>query len=182
MNSKITGFLMFTIGAAVGSVVTWKLVKTKYERIAQEEIDSVKEVFSRRKNNTDESESEEHSFKEHEVKEYSDQVKKYGYTNNVKEGEPEMKDSPRIIPPEEFGNDGYDAITLNYYADGIIADDWDTIVIDPEESIGPNIESHFGEYEEDTVYVRNDEQKCDYEVCRDLRKFSEVVGTIDQLD
>lgn len=42
MNKKLFGAIMFAVGAAVGSAVTWKLVKTKYEQIAQEEIDSVK--------------------------------------------------------------------------------------------------------------------------------------------
>ena len=41
-------FLVFTAGAIFGSLVTWKLTKDKYARIAQEEIDSVKEVFARR--------------------------------------------------------------------------------------------------------------------------------------
>lgn len=38
---------MFTTGAALGSVVTWKLVKSKYEQISKEEIDSVKEEYGR---------------------------------------------------------------------------------------------------------------------------------------
>lgn len=45
MNKKIITAIAFTVGAAVGSAVTWKVVKTKYERIAQEEIDSVKEEY-----------------------------------------------------------------------------------------------------------------------------------------
>lgn len=46
MNSKITNVLMFAVGAAVGSAVTWKVVKTRYERIVQEEIESVKTAFN----------------------------------------------------------------------------------------------------------------------------------------
>ena len=46
MNSKITNVLMFAVGAAVGSAVTWKVVKTRYERIIQEEIESVKTAFN----------------------------------------------------------------------------------------------------------------------------------------
>ena len=34
--------MAFATGAIAGSVVTWCFVKKKYERIAQEEIDSVK--------------------------------------------------------------------------------------------------------------------------------------------
>ena len=46
MNSKITNVLMFAVGAAVGSAVTWKVVKTRYERLVQEEIESVKTAFN----------------------------------------------------------------------------------------------------------------------------------------
>ena len=41
-------FIVFAAGAAIGSVITWKVLKDKYEKLAQEEIDSVKEAFSRR--------------------------------------------------------------------------------------------------------------------------------------
>ena len=48
MKGTLSNFFLFATGALVGSVVTWKIVKTKYEQIAQEEIDSVKAVFARR--------------------------------------------------------------------------------------------------------------------------------------
>ena len=47
MNKTACNVILFAVGAAVGSAVTWKILKTKYERIAQEEIDSVKEEFHR---------------------------------------------------------------------------------------------------------------------------------------
>ena len=47
MNKKLFNVLVFAAGAAVGSLVTWKVVTTKYERIIQEEIDSVKETWAR---------------------------------------------------------------------------------------------------------------------------------------
>ena len=46
MNSKITNVLFFAAGAAIGSVATWKILKNRYERIVQEEIDSVKNAFN----------------------------------------------------------------------------------------------------------------------------------------
>ena len=54
MNSTLNKIVIFALGAAVGSLATWKFLKTKYERIAQEEIDSVKEVFARREMERDE--------------------------------------------------------------------------------------------------------------------------------
>ena len=47
MSKSMVNILIFAAGAAVGSLATWKFVETKYKRIAQEEIDSVKEVFYR---------------------------------------------------------------------------------------------------------------------------------------
>ena len=36
---------IFTAGAAIGSVVTWMVIKTKYEQISKEEIESVREEY-----------------------------------------------------------------------------------------------------------------------------------------
>lgn len=46
-------FIAFVAGGALGSLATWMFVKKKYEQIAQEEIDSVKEVYSKRKPKTE---------------------------------------------------------------------------------------------------------------------------------
>ena len=48
MSNKALFSLAFIIGTVTGSIVTWYLLKDQYEALAQEEIDSVKEVFSRR--------------------------------------------------------------------------------------------------------------------------------------
>ena len=45
-RSALCKVLVFAAGAAIGSVITWKIVKTKYEQIAQEEIDSVKNEYA----------------------------------------------------------------------------------------------------------------------------------------
>ena len=45
MNKTVIGIISFAAGAAIGSVATWMLVKNKYEQIAQEEIEEVREVY-----------------------------------------------------------------------------------------------------------------------------------------
>ena len=40
----INKILIFAAGVAIGSAVTWKLVKDKYKKQADDEIASVKEV------------------------------------------------------------------------------------------------------------------------------------------
>ena len=61
MNRKIINLIIFTAGAAIGSAVTWKVVKDRYEKIVQEEIKSVKEVFSGGFSNSNEETSSEES-------------------------------------------------------------------------------------------------------------------------
>ena len=197
MNNKFAGFLMFVAGAAVGSIATWKIVKTKYERIANEEIKSIKEVYSKKEaaikedkalQTTNETVNAKPSI--YEMKEYLERIKENGYhkeeqEKEKEEGDSDMNDSPYVISPDEYGDrDDHTCVNLSYYADGVLADDWDTVIIDPDEQVGPDIASHFGEYEEDTVFVRNEKLKVDYEICRDLRTFAEVIGdeTIDQSD
>lgn len=184
--SKATNVLIFVLGAAVGSVVTWQYVKNKYERIAQEEIDSVKEVFLKREPDVtvEVKEADVRNRKEEKpgVVEYAARLQKEGYTNyagmNSVE-EVKVAESPYVISPEEFGEfDEYEKISLTYYADQVLADENDELVDDVDDVIGFESLTHFGEYEDDSVFVRNDRLKCDYEILMDSRLYSDVVKTM----
>ena len=82
-----------------------------------------------------------------------------------------------VISPNEFGEfDDYYNIFLTYYADGILADGEDIIDEDDiDNSIGLDFEEHFGEYEDDSVHIRNDRLKCDYEILSDARTFDQAI-------
>ena len=49
------------------------------------------------------------------------------------------------------------------------------MIEDVESMIGFESLSHFGEYEDDSVFVRNDARKCDYEILQDQRLYSDVI-------
>lgn len=84
--------------------------------------------------------------------------------------------APHIITPEEFGeNEEYDTISLTLYSDGVLADDADKPIDDVDEVIGKESLEHFGEYEDDSIFVRNDKLKCDYEVLIDERKYAQIL-------
>lgn len=187
--NKTINFMMFVLGVAVGSVVTWRYVEKKYEQIAQDEIDSVKEVFSKREaeftENTEARIKADNAKEKPSVIEYAARLREQGYTNysdmvdekpeEVKK-EPMSVDKPYVIAPEEFGDlDDYETISLTYYADQILADDNDVIVDDVEDVVGFDSLNSFGEYEDDSVFVRNDRLKCDYEILLDQRKYSSVI-------
>lgn len=184
--SKIN-FAMFMAGLTIGSAATWLCLKKRYEQIAQEEIDSVKAVFAEKKPETViRKEENENIDKDNKIK--ADQAKlkpdlinytNYASTNNknAKEEKVNMVEKPYIILPEEFGDfDEYTKLSLTYYSDGVLADENDEIVDDIDETVGADFADHFGEYEDDSVFVRNDRLKCDYEILRDNRSYSDVTG------
>ena len=202
MNSTLKGVLIFVLGAAAGSLATWKLIEKKYKDIAQEEIDSVKDTFSKMKKNEypdkleDYPDFEEFDDVEEEPKpeqkidrnnkpdivEYAKILSEVGYTNYAerqdkkeKKGvEPVEDERPYVISPDEFGEkDGYENVTLTYYADGVLTDYFDNVISNIDEVVGFDSLDHFGEYEDDVVFVRNEKMETDYEILRDLRDFNE---------
>ena len=67
---------------------------------------------------------------------------------------------------EDSEGNPYDTITLIYYEDGVIADTTDEIIDDVNETIGTDSLSHFGDFQnKDSIYVRNDRLRADFEVC-----------------
>lgn len=193
MSSKGMAFLAFIVGAGMGSVCTWKLLKRKYELIAQEEIDSVKAAYATREIGKSFVEgfrdglkvAEDRTQKDEDdvdFKKYASIIQKEGYTDysrsvEEKKGEA-FVEKPYVISPEEFGEfEEYEKISLTYYADEVLADENDEEVDDVDEIVGEESLNHFGEYEDDSVFVRNDRLKCDYEILLDQRNYSDVAKT-----
>ena len=189
-------FAMFFSGVTVGAVGAWLYCKRYYEQIAQEEIDSVKAAFAERKPdlpkntqsdnaNTDNKHKADMAKLKPDLVNYAAKLQEQGYTNysahsekntNVKKEDETVVDKPYVISPEDSGESNYAQIILTYYADGTLADDEDDILEDIEETVGLDFASHFGEYEDDTVFICNDRLRCEYEIQRDNRTYKEVTG------
>lgn len=211
MKSKFINVFMFAVGAAIGSAVTWKIVKTKYEQLIQEEIDSVKEVFADQLRASQEQDDEESADDEVDPQQINwddledldddeddepaddslsnpDELNDYQrlvhtYTEE-KGGAEKMADEPYVISPYDFGElDDYEQIELTYYADNILEDEDYHIVTDADELIGPKALNTFGEYEDDSVFVRNDRLRADFQILKDYRTYDEArsIGP-DQVD
>ena len=81
-----------------------------------------------------------------------------------------MPRTPYLIKPEEFDIGDYEVITLRDYDDDVVTVDNTGKVLtedEIEECVGFDSLTHFGEYEEDSVFVRNDDLRIDYEILRD---------------
>lgn len=161
----MNNFVAFLAGVGIGSVVTWAVVKSKYEQIAQEEIDSVKEAFSDRKRVKVEPIDEPVDEEETEKDEYEKLTTNYK-TYSKKKGDSEEMLEPYVISPDDFDAEDYDTNSFTYYADGVLTDDKDNPMDEDEieRTVGQDSLTHFGEFEDDSVFVRNDELKTDYEI------------------
>ena len=81
---------------------------------------------------------------------------------------------PYTIHPDEFGDTEYDQKCLTLYKDGVIEDDYGDIWEDEEINRmlgGEENLKRMGEFEDDMLYIRNDNVKIDYEIARDLSSY-----------
>ena len=183
MKNTLSNVVIFTAGLAIGSVVSWQLLKSKYEKISHDEIESVREYYSR-KNKVDipkeEPEAEEEVVEQVSSEEYATITERFGYTNysdipKSTEKEDASVDRPYVISPEEYGElEDYEQIELTYYEDGVLTDDQNEPIEDVDDIVGLDSLNTFGKYEDDSVHVRNDSRKCDYEILRDVRNFADL--------
>lgn len=202
MKKIIYGAVIFAVGVIVGNVVTAELIGAKYRKLADEEINSYKEYYASKhsaKNDEAEEVEESEEVPEEEIekvtendsklKEYSKLLKDVGYISdgsekNTKEKEPgtvEDEDNFILIPPEEFGEidektgEVFDMVTLVYYADDVMLYYEDQHQVDDiEHLVGKEFRDHFGDYEEDAVYVRNMRNQTDYEIIKDEDKYYDI--------
>ena len=94
--------------------------------------------------------------------------------DNEDEDEDNYGSNPYVISPEELGDCDYPVVTLRYFEDGVLTNNRGKIISNVDELIGEDSLTHFGEYEEDSVFVRNDEMGVDYEILMDYRAYAET--------
>ena len=179
MYNGLKYFLAFSLGAAVGSIAAWKLLEVKTERMIQEEVDAFKEYWSKKDGEVISFDDlfESDDLTTESEKEYIKITEDYRSDEEGGSKSMDVGSRPYIISPDEFGeNDDYETVSLTYYEDEVLADEMDELVEDVDDTVGTDSLTHFGEYEDDSVFVRNDRLKCDYEILKDNRTYFEVAG------
>ena len=206
MNTKFVVVLSTLLGTASGFACGWLLAKKRFEHLADEEVASVKksltEYYEHRDSNAQiKSEPKETSSinkKEGIVNKVSDpkQTKTLGnYTDYGKQyrsqdadnrvinvdssGERIFgKNAPYVISPKDYNSSSNKSVTLWYTDDNILCDEEGNEIRNYGDMIGgPEVFSHFGEYEEDSIYVRNDVTGIDYEILLDHRLYHKSTPT-----
>lgn len=187
MNSKVAFIIGSVVGVGIGVAGAYSYFKDKYEKLAEEDFNS-RRVFDEDKKDEPvepvvEKTADSRTVDKPSIAAYSAILQKEGYVNysdmqDKKQKQEIAVDRPYVIQPSDFGEfDDYEKISLTYTADGVLLDDMNEIVDDIEETVGEDSLEHFGEYEDDSVYVRNDAKKCDYEILLDQRNYQEIFET-----
>lgn len=200
MNKNVY-FALGLVGGALAAVLTTRTYfRNKYEAMAQEEIDSVKGAYAKMtekyKKKFEEkleliAETEVNSvygkqpavpLEKPDLAEYTAKLDelRVPYISSSSDEPPASSEDDylEIVSPDEYGeNEDYEYISFTFYSDGVLTDDNENQMDDEtiENTVGIHAVEHFGEYEDDVVYVRNDRLKVYYEICRDERTYAEVL-------
>lgn len=168
MNKSV---LWFVAGAVVGSVATWFIAR----RLHQDEMARVEHEGLDHIDTVEEEMDEDDDYRPLTADDMIVDLR----TDYEKELDEEMMHvGPYLIAPEEFATrDDYEILTLTYYKDDVLTDEFDEPIYDIDGTVGEESLNHFGDYEDDpdAVYVRNEELMTDYEILLDEREYSSIV-------
>lgn len=187
-------FIAFVLGAATGAGIAWVIAKNNYEQQYQEDKKSIEEYYKSKytptveaKNPRNETPVEPNNDRDigekNFIQSFSNIIDRNGYRTYGRETRGESsnvcstKEEPYVISPEEYGEiNDYELLSWTCYANGVLTDDMDQPVVDPEQFVGSDVLSKFGQYSEDVVHIRNDERRCDYEIVRSLSTYEEMLA------
>ena len=172
----------FIAGAAVGAIAGITYVKKNYD-ISEKKEEAEKTPNSDNKESVAENEQEElirrtnadilksvddpdqKKHMESILNQYTDMTSMYG-SDTIS-----TKSEPYKILPDQFSEfEDYSAIELTLYSDGIITDDRDDIIDNPEELLGKSFRQLFDEGS-DELFIRNDDRCTDYAIYKDVQTF-----------
>lgn len=181
--------LAFLAGAAAGAGASYILFKDKIKKEADEEIKEMREYVKEKTKRIDDVKKQgdriekQQSRLERAITSYdrfSDFDEKSVVPRAEKEHPREEDNGIYEIDEEDWvGIDPhYDKFSLTFYeGDATLVDDADDLV-DIGQTIGLDNYEKFDEGKMDTMYVRNDNMSCDYEVVRVLGSYKEQLGDI----
>ena len=186
------GLLIFAAGLAVGAVAGALVVKNKVLADAKAEVEEVREYYRSKQQERGIKEVEETKEEVKETEETKEETVKFdrntyvNYNKMAREYQTSkdstFADDPYIIDPEEFGeNPEYDTMTLTYFADGVLVDDVDDLVDEPDVVVGLENLKVLGDYGATSVYIRNDIYRTDYEVIKDDWNYSDIKEPVQTL-
>ena len=188
----LKGILIFTGGTVVGAIGSWYYCKRTYERILEEHETELEKLIRAEYGDVD---AFVETDEDEETSVSADETGRRGsfatdYTSFYK-GDPaesehpteegdtkgSKKRAPRIIKADDFGEDGFAQIYLDFYTEDkalVITDETEAKEVDEvRDWIGNALEKYgFESNDEEKIYVRNFNRKEDYEILKVWDRFS----------
>ena len=169
--------LCFVVGAAAGFGAATYFMKSKYEAMVQEEVNSVMEWAKKKEkeplNNDEPRETEELSHAE-EVDMFNEIAPNY---NRISEKVQKVMDEykPYRITEGDFvvDDDEYAKVSLEYYTDDDGLFEGSEFISNIEGTVGQDNLDFLASVDDDVLYVRNEKYKTDYEICKIVGRYSE---------
>lgn len=158
--------LTFVIGAALGAGVTYLCMKNKVDA----EISDVRESLSEQFTEKEEEKATKHVEEKKDIFEVASQV----LANNSYTYSEPTKEKFYTVESDIAGEDGYDLIKFVYHSDGIITDEDNNPVNNVPLHLGINYLQMIKGCNRDFVYIRNEDQKVDYQVEISEKEYSYI--------
>lgn len=187
MNKTLLAIGSLIVGGVSGFFIGKFVYAKKYKQISDKEISEVREAyksyFSKKKSVKPapqkpfetRSTLQETQPKETVVdysEKYREEADQYRTASPVLDRKEQPANSKiSILTPDEFRESYKNYKTLIYYRDGILADTFGNIIRDIDSEVGPDALKAFGLYDDESVYVKNDNNDFDYEIIRSPKTY-----------
>lgn len=189
MNKTLLAIGSLIVGGVSGFFIGKFVYAKKYKQISDKEISEVREAyksyFSKKKSVKPapqkpfetRSTLQETQPKETVVdysEKYREEADQYRTASPVLDRKEQPANSKiTVLTPEEFRESSKNAKTLIYYKDGVLADTFGNVIKDINSEVGPEALKTFGLYDDESVYVRNDNNDFDYEIIRSPKTYGD---------
>lgn len=193
---KYNNLLWFSLGAAISGAVTYVVVREKYTTIMNNDIEEIRKYYKDKEKKEEVTEINEPTVNDDDFKKYAEVLENYspshyvddecdiseeGYVNIIESRDYSNGvtfEDVKKIPHYDFGEEElYDTATLIHYADGVVCDDLGDRVSDVEELVGVDALMWLKESDDQSIFVRNDAMRMDYEIVKDDWKYSDLADS-----
>lgn len=189
MNKTLLAIGSLIVGGVSGFFIGKFVYAKKYKQISDKEISEVREAyksyFSKKKSvkpapqKPFETRSTLQETQPKEIvvdysEKYREEADQYRTASPVLDRKEQPANSKiTVLTPEEFRESSKNAKTLIYYKDGVLADTFGNVIKDINSEVGPEALKTFGLYDDESVYVRNDNNDFDYEIIRSPKTYGD---------
>lgn len=165
MSKNLSSVIAFVAGAAVGAFGMFIFMNDKVQQQINE-VNSARDEYlnkNQEKQTVNEPAERKENLKKDDSKNAAEEIiRNNGYVSPKSDS----RGNPVVIDPYECGDEpDYEQVELMYYSTADIVRDENNETLtkeEIEEDIGAAALRRFGEYEDDSVYVRNDSQERYY--------------------